>query len=231
MKASIVMATHNRPVQLCLTLLSITKQKFRDFEVIVIDDGDDFFTPRICEAFDAKYFKMNRPQGGYKNPARPINAGVRKATGEIIILQNPECLHVSDELISRLCNQVREDNAVFCQALSLNEDGSHDQWYCHGECNARPFFFCGAIRKSWFEKLRGFDEDFKNYGYEDDDLSYRLTAAGVKFEYSDLLVHHQWHPSGAGEISSTIFDEKRQQFLAGEIGIERNVGREWGCLD
>jgi GT2 family glycosyltransferase len=173
---------------------------------------------------------MSRPQGGYKNPAKPNNAGVKRATGEVIILQNPECMHMSENLIERLTNQVTDDSAVFCRALSLKQDGTADQWYCHGDYNARPFFFCGAIKRAWFETLRGFDEDFLHYGYEDDDFAYRLTAAGVRFDFSDLEVWHQWHVPGSGNMSSDLYDAKRKLFLEGKIGIERNLNREWGEL-
>ena len=53
-----------------------------------------------------------------------------------------------------------------------------------------------GIWRSDFERVNGFDENFKNWGCEDDDLGRRLIRAGVRLE--SILAHtrlvHLWHP-------------------------------------
>lgn len=229
MRTSIVMATFNRPYLLGPTLESFRAQSFKDYEIIVVDDGDDKETPTICT--DLKYVKLNRPQTGYKCQAYPLNVGIRQATGDVLILQNPECKHITPELIEKLSARAA-DRAVFASTMALNPDRSEQQWYCHGSYNRRPFFFCGALPRAYVERIRGFDEDFKFYGCEDDDFAYRLSDSGVQMEWADdLLVHHQWHPTNAGEWNSKLYEEKRRQYEAGEIGIVRNLNHEWGALE
>jgi hypothetical protein len=65
-KVSIVMSTFNRAVPLKNTLESIASQSYKDFEVIVVDDGNDSETPELCRQpwpFLLKYFRLNRRVG------------------------------------------------------------------------------------------------------------------------------------------------------------------------
>jgi len=225
---SLVLTTFNRPSQLLTTLHSIDRQHVGDSEIVVVDDGDDEQTQGICYSFSARYIKLNRPKSNhYRNQARPLNVGIRAAYGEIIILQNAECKHVDPFTIEALAEDVTANNAVFAQVTAMNQDGTRGICYCGPE-NPRPYFFCGAIRREWLMKLRGFDEDYQGYGWEDDDMADRLRRSGVTFEFTDIEVEHQWHePAGIqGDMSigGAMYAAKRQET------VERNLGREWGVL-
>jgi len=227
MDVSIVMSTYNRAALLKTTLKSIVKQNFPSYEIVVVDDGNDTETSALCAEFSCKYFKLNRTQTGqFKNPARPLNVGIRNSCGDIIIIQNPECMHVEEDLIKKLTSLVTNTNAVFCRTWSLSPWGDVGQLYCGKEL-PRPFFFCGAIKRFWLEKIRGFDEDFVDYGYEDDDLAARLKREGVTFLFSDIEVYHQWHaPLQQGNW------QRNEQMLQDKMNEPtiRNLGREWGAL-
>lgn len=68
----------------------------------------------------------------------------------------------------------------------------------NGAAIQSPFLYgqsCNFIApKSWLEKVKGFDEDFKAWGLEDIELCYRLWKIGLKFIIdSKLEVLHQFH--------------------------------------
>ena len=230
-KVSIVITTFNRPQLLRKTLASIVRQAYKDFEIIVVDDGTDTETKDICNAYGAEYIKL-RDTAGPRNPAYPNNVGVRIARGEIIILQNAECEHIDPQTIEKLSSAITDNNVVFARVISINQNGTVDCVYCGPEAK-RPFFFCGAIKKSWFEKLRGIDEDYPVGGYEDDDWADRLKKEGVQFVYSDVEVHHQWH-SRAGMPSANaafeVYQRKTAEMANGRISTVRNLDKEWGKL-
>ena len=239
-EVSIVMTARRRALQLEQTLPSIYSQGFKDFEVICVEDGDDGgATKAICERYGVRYFRReHRPDRPYSNPAVPNNIGLRQAKGEIILIQNAEISHVSEELINRLCGPVREDAMVstFTSVMALNADGTDKSWYVHSKHNPRPFFFCQALKKSVVERLRGFDEDYLYYGYDDDDFALRLKFAGIELRFmDDLLAHHLWHESSGFcyglDDNRRTFEKKLAQMMRREIGVERNLGREWGSLD
>ncbi len=227
-KVSIVITTYNRPAQLCNTFISVSQQSYKDYEIIVIDSGTDDETPKICSQYGAKYIKVALPLG-YGNPAYPINVGLRLAKGDIVVLQNAECKHTDPNTIEKFVSLVTDNNAVFANVIALKEDGSRMREYSGKEV-PDPCFFCGAMKRAWFEKLRGMDEDFVTPHYEDQDFKDRMQKAGIEFVFSDILVHHQWHEYLATEykIAKVLYEKKTREMAAGEIGITRNLNREWG---
>ena len=235
MKTSIVLTTFNRNPQLAQTLASIRRQQFSG-EVIVVDDGDlshgNPSASLVCAAFGARHISLRRPfSSSFRNPAYPNNVGIRAASGDVVILQNAECRHEDPEAIVKLTALVTPISAVFARVIALNEDGSELMTYCGPE-NPRPYFFCGAIRREWLVKLRGFDEDYTGAGYDDDDLADRLGASGVDFVFSDIKVSHQWHPPAGTYADATemhaLYQSKLAAMMKGELGLVRNVGRDWG---
>jgi len=69
------------------------------------------------------------------------------------------------------------------------------QWLGH---RTKPALKGGniGIWKVDFDRLNGFDENFRAWGCEDDDLSYRVRAAGLRVEsiLGRTRTYHLWHP-------------------------------------
>src|ERR1039458_6364734 len=167
---SIVMTSWNRPALLRNTLESIKKQVYGELypvarlevEVIVVDTGIDTETKTICAEYGAKRIDMQ--SATYRNPSSAINAGLKEASGDVIIIQNAECLHVSPNSIERLALSCTSENAVFAHVWALNPDGSKAMVYCGVERPAM-FFFCGAMKSALWKRFQ-FDEDFVEPEYE-----------------------------------------------------------------
>lgn len=82
---SIIIATYNRSEKLCHTLVSILEQSFRDFEILVIDDGSTDDTGKMVYNLSdsrIKYFKLEKNSGAYV--AR--NIGLEKAAGDYLFV-------------------------------------------------------------------------------------------------------------------------------------------------
>ncbi len=56
-----------------------------------------------------------------------------------------------------------------------------------------------AVKAAKLLEVNGFDEEYRDYGYEDDDLGRRLHAAGARTRIGvrDILAYHLWHPTRA----------------------------------
>lgn len=236
-EVSICMCSYRRAPLLRRTLESIAEQRFPSLEVVVCEDGDDGGATRaVCEEFGARYFqRKNRPDQPYSNPAAPFNIAIRRARGEILILQNPECRHAAPDVIERLAAPHRSEShlAVFAAVMALDVVGNQLLWYCHPRYSARPFFFCGSVRREHVWRIRGFDEDFTGYGYDDDFFALCLNSVGVRFVFrDDVPVEHQWH-EGTNcfglKTNHAMFQKKLQEFSV--RGPESNAGREWGSLE
>jgi GT2 family glycosyltransferase len=225
MKISIVTAYYNRKQLFYQTLKSIVKSKFSDFELIVVDDGSSL-EHRLEEYLDEFSFlrliRLEPENKWYANPCIPFNIGIRAAQGEIIVLQNPECLHVHD-VLTYLSENVNDTNYISVSTYALNEEITNKLpnlisennfidyfgllpqqatggsptlgWYNHSRFRPEHLHFCSALTRKNIEELGGFDERYA-YGisYDDNEFIERIRRKGLKMIIADnVSVIHQWH--------------------------------------
>lgn len=92
---SVVIATYNRGEYLVATLQSILAQTFRDFEIIVVDDGSTDDTRRVVESYGLRvryYHQHNR------GPSAARNLGVAQARAPWIAFQDSDDLSLPNHL-------------------------------------------------------------------------------------------------------------------------------------
>lgn len=101
-KISIVIAYFNRKDQLLITLESIKKSNYLNKEIIIVDDNSredqkvEAFINRFKGNLDIKVITITEKEKTWVNPCIPYNIGIKEAQGDIIVLQNPEVMHVGD---------------------------------------------------------------------------------------------------------------------------------------
>lgn len=84
MKLSIIIPVYNAEKYIEYTLNSIKNQTFKDYEVIIVDDGSTDNSNSICKKIirdDIRFKLIRTPNGG---PARARNIGIKMAKGEYI---------------------------------------------------------------------------------------------------------------------------------------------------
>lgn len=124
-KFSIVTSYYNRREQFFRTLKTIEKSKFSDqVEVIVTDDCsstehkiNDF---QSLFKFPIKVIEVKPEDRWYINPCVPFNMAIKEAIGEIIILQNPECLHVGD-ILDSISQKLKDGDYLTIGCYSTDE--------------------------------------------------------------------------------------------------------------
>lgn len=99
-KVSIIMAYINRKQQLYNSLTSISFSQEKNVEVVIVDDGssDDHRVEDLVDRFpfQIKLIRIEPEQKTWINPCVPYNMGINGASGDILIIQNPECFHFYD---------------------------------------------------------------------------------------------------------------------------------------
>jgi GT2 family glycosyltransferase len=217
MKISIVTAYYNRKSLFYETLKSITKSKFRDFELIAVDDGslpEHRLEGYLNEFPFMKIIRLEPENKWYVNPCVPFNIGIHAAIGDIIVLQNPECLHVGD--ILTYVNENIDDTkyiaiSAYVLGLRLTEtlpmycDSNtvadflkglpQEGWINHSKHKPLYYNYCSAITKKNIDLLGGFDEKYA-YGVacDDDEFVIRVKRLGLKMIIvDDVSVIHQFH--------------------------------------
>jgi len=234
-RISIVMSYYNRRKQAYNTLKSIEQSKFKDFEVILVDDGSspEHRFEELQDQFPyLRIIRIEPEDKWYTNPCVPFNIGIKEAKGEIIVLQNPECMHVHD-VLDYINNNIDDSKYLSISAYSLNEKLTNDLyrsiendnvldffkslkkqvltdnligWYNHSIHRPRYYHFCSAMTKKNMDLLGGFDEIYANgIGFDDDDFVERIKKIGLKLIIEDnISVIHQWHKPFAYSRPNTV---------------------------
>ena len=94
---SVVIATYNRASLLPETLDAVLAQRFRDFELIVVDDGSTDETQQVLKPYGDRVRYFYQENSG---PSAARNLGVRHARGEWIAIQDSDDLSAPDHLES-----------------------------------------------------------------------------------------------------------------------------------
>lgn len=92
---SVVIATYNRARFLPEAIESVLQQRFRDFELIVVDDGSTDETPELLKSYAGRIRSLRQENRG---PAAARNLGIRSARGRWISIQDSDDLAAPDHL-------------------------------------------------------------------------------------------------------------------------------------
>ena len=211
MKISIVIAYYNRKAQLLKSLESIWY--YGNPEIIIVDDASE---ERIEDIKGIDLIRIEPGDKWYSNPCIPFNIGLSKTTGDIIIIQNPECIHVGN--ILSYCEKLISDTVFSFAAYSLDFPVDYDDydphvlkefimsqpqkcqkahhgWYNHSIYRPEGLHFCNAFMRADMKRLGGFDERYSNgICFDDNDLVVRINRAGMDIKIiDDPFVIHQKH--------------------------------------
>jgi glycosyltransferase involved in cell wall biosynthesis len=251
---SIVTGYYNRKNLFYETLLSITRSKYKDIELIAVDDGSspEHRLEDLVEEFPfLKIIRLEKENKWYVNSCVPLNIGIREAKGDIVLLQNPECLHVHD-VLTYVSENINDSNYIALSAYGLdpittsllpeyrNEyivdllksmiqrpytGGSAPGWYNHSIYRRVYYHFCSAMTKNNIMKLRGFDERYApGIGYDDDELIVRIRRLGLKLTIEDKIsVMHQYHDTFFWNMPNAASLTERNQALLLNVTLKENT--------
>jgi glycosyltransferase involved in cell wall biosynthesis len=105
---SIIVPNYNKDIYISECLNSIINQTYKNYEIIVVDDGSTDNSLEEIKKFDVKFFCTNRLQAG---GAR--NLGLKNANGEyIIFLDSDDYLH-DNKVLEDLNNLISDEDLIF----------------------------------------------------------------------------------------------------------------------
>ena len=209
---SVILITWNNGVYLRHCLKRLSHQTFRNFELIIVDNGSTNSSTDQLESkwkelpICIKYLKTN------KGFAVANNIGARLARGQWLALLNADAFPEPDWLEHLLEVAETFPNAFFAsRQIQANApdylDGEGDVYHISGLAWRRnygvpvrekseieeifsPCAAAACIRVRHFFDVGGFDEDYFSY-HEDVDLGFRLRLQGLRcFYVPQAVVHH-----------------------------------------
>lgn len=142
-KFSIVIPVYNRPEEVDELLRSLTLQSFKDFEVVLVEDGSTRTCRHLLDNYTS-FFSIQylfKPNSG---PGPSRNAGFAVAKGAYMVVFDSDCIIPPDYL--RLVNQALEKNAFDAWG---GPDKAHDDFTLIQKAmgyTMASFFTTGGIR-------------------------------------------------------------------------------------
>jgi glycosyltransferase involved in cell wall biosynthesis len=187
MRISIIVPAYNNPRDLRECLSALTAASYPGSEIIVVDDASTDDTPAVAARMGARVLRLAKNSG----PAAARNYGARHARGDILLFVDADVV-VAPGAVSHVVKVFEERPdlaAVFGSydarpqaegVVSRYRNLLHHFVHQHGNPEASTFWAgCGAIRRSVFETVGGFDEKrFPQPSIEDIELGHRLRLAG-----------------------------------------------------
>lgn len=250
-RISIVTSYYNRKKLFYETLKSISKTKYSNFEVVVVDDGSDKHE-RLEDLKNEfgflKVIRIEKEDKWYKNPCIPFNIGIKSLTGDIIILQNPECYHVNDILtyayensndsnylsISTYALDKKltakflkiENKKEFFQKLPQQEFVGETLlgWYNHSKYRPVYYHFCSIMTKNSMNLLGGFDERYADgIAFDDNEILERINRLKLNTIICDnVSVVHLYHDSIYYNMKDYLSYHKKNELMY-EITKKENI--------
>lgn len=194
MKYSLIIPVYNRPDEVDELLESLTLQTFRDFEVVVVEDGSSI----PCEEVAAKYSSklavtyFTKPNSG---PGQTRNYGAERSQGEFLIILDSDCVlppgflqAVEDELLREPADawggpdRAHESFSPVQKAINYSMTSFFTTGGIRGgkkqmDKKFYPRSFNMGIRASLYSELNGFSA--MRFG-EDIDFSIRIYKSGAR---------------------------------------------------
>ncbi len=201
--ASVIIPARNASATIarCLDALHAQDLPSRQLEIIVIDDGSADDTAAIARSRNVRVI-----DGGGRGAAAARNAGAAIASGDILLFTDSDCIpHATwaREMLSRFADpsvggvkgvydtRQRELTARFVQA--------EYEWKYERMSRFETIDFIdtysAAFRTGVFHSAGGFDASFPAASVEDQELSFRLHARGVKMVFARNAVVTHRHAS------------------------------------
>lgn len=209
MLTSVIIPSYNEADMLRSCLESIRLFTPEPVEIIVVDNGSADHTMDVCREFQCKFIRFPDNRGF------PVacNAGLRLATGDLLMLLNNDVL-VSSNWLRNLQACLLSDESIgivgpytnYASGAQRAADVPYAslEQYMRFRSNMNPHDpekyvqvnrlvgFCMLFRRKLMNEIGLLDERFSPGHYEDDDYCHRARAAGYKLMIAgDTFVHHR----------------------------------------
>jgi glycosyltransferase involved in cell wall biosynthesis len=190
---SIVVPTFNRPHTLARAVRSVLAQTHADWELLVVNDGDQDMTPRVEEIAgrDAR-IRMLRTRGR-QGAAIARTTGIEAARGDVVCFLDDDD-EFMPEYLTRLGARMADKQLDFCWVgvRRLREDSFgriEETTLMHSADSAVPhslsfvmwiaFSYGLAVRRDWLARHGGPDLTLKVS--DDREMMFRFIRAGARY--------------------------------------------------
>lgn len=200
-EASIIIPAYNEEKYIERCLHSILNQSFKDFEVIMVDDGSTDATKHIVRKYPVLLLEQS-----HKGPGLARNLGAKNAKGKILVFVDAD-MEFDRNFLERLVAPIQKGDAMgtfhkeeyvanrtntWASCWSLNSGLPIDRRIKKDHPDESTIF--RAILKDEFLKIGGYEDT----GYGDDETLYQ--KLGMKAKAAPDAVCYHNNPSTLKEV-------------------------------
>ena len=235
---SIIIPFHNALAYLERCLKALAGLRHQSYELILVDDGSSDGSAEIARRFTDRIITLSSCHG----PAFARNRAAEQARGALLVFMDSDVFCFPDTLDT--IEQVFREEPDLAAVIGSYDDDPPERNFLSRYKNLTHHFVhqasspegstfwtgCGAIRRSVFQELKGFDESYGRPSIEDIELGYRLRARGQRIRLcKHLVVKHAKRWSFSSLLYTDLLNRAIPwtilQLSHGEILDDLNVTR------
>ena len=173
------------------------------------------------------------------NRSRALNVALRRASGPVALCTDADILFEKNFLRTALgrLGGAPGSSMVLCRCLDLPDMGPErlfepeefESLKARSQMRkAMGTGACQATSTAWLASVGGYDEKYVHWGFEDKDLAYRASKAGLALEWihGETSMLHQWHPKTLRENMTRVYLNKIRFYLT--RGTIKKNAAGWG---
>lgn len=247
--ASVIIVSYNSENFIGDCLKSVFKSDFKNFEVVVVENGSSDKSLKILKKLEKKFPLRVIKNSTNLGSCRARNIGVKNSNGKYLIFLDSD-VKVDHKLISEYVALFGKDKSVgSIHGKSLNAEyrnrfdsagelfdsfgllcdragGAVDRGQFNTVVNIASGKACSfACRRDLFQKLGGYDEDFFFF-VEEPDLDLRVWASGKRVVYLPTAVC--WHAYGTSfKDDSKYYSRYLVRYYGARNYLLMNI-KNWG---
>lgn len=197
-KVSIIMPTFNRENIISNAIYSVINQSFKNFELIIIDDGSTDGTERFIKDKFSQYFEINKIRYfklNHQGVSAARNVGLKNSDGNIIAYLDSDNQWNSEFLSIMIAKlDESESDSAYCGVMVnnrvTNKDYVLNQAFNRKQLLDNNFIDLNSFihKKRLYELKGGFDEKLTRL--VDWDLIIRYTDKNPPIHVNDVLVNY-----------------------------------------
>jgi len=231
---SVLMPVWNCGKYLSAAIKSITRQTFKDFELVILDDGSTDHSLEVVRDFASRDSRIRFHNRANTGIVGALNDALAMSRGEFVARMDGDDICDATRLETQIALMRANPELVVSGTGVLYTDPRGRPLYAmkppvsHEEIMAEllrghsmAITHATAIFQAAVLKSVGYREKYKYI--EDMDLFFRLSTKGQFGNVTDVLYNYRQHPGGTNATKFAAQQKLKRELLT-EVYAERNLG-------
>lgn len=197
-----------------------------DAEIVIAEQGESSQSEKLS-SYNPRLKRIQVDEGKRFHKTKLLNEAIKNTVSDVIVMVDADS-YLNDvaaksidegmELLKNNCAGIvypydGVDYLTEGYTRKLLDGGTINSKFCfHGVHIQRQTGLCNMYLKSSWEKVRGFDEEFYEWGAEDDAFTYKIKRAVGPVMRMQGYIYHLFHPqvNTAPYMESMVYTNNRK---------------------